>query len=415
MPRFGWASMSTMSRPSATRAAARVPDPVRAALHGDRCRRRRHHRASARGPPPYPRRRHAPAQGRDRASRSISRWRRPRRCSTSRLSTGRTPAASCRRSATERTTEGGLDVISGFTALKAIRRRARAGGHPGFDVHRALARSAEGERRTRRRRSSSCTPAPGATPWRAATPPRPTTNSAACSVAAAQTADARARMPRRPRPRLRHRARHRRPAADRRAQHRPFPHRRGDFRRPCRGGDERCAPAMAEGRASAGRHGDHRDRQRPLRHPPHRARRWTRFGERFIDRCFTEIEQRRSDRRAERAASYAKRFAAKEACAKALGTGLQRGVFWRDMGVVNLPSGQPTMRLTGGAAERLKAIMPPGTEPFIHLTHHRRARLRPGVRGHRGARRPPAGRSPLRPTPEEISIPSRCTILHATQ
>jgi holo-[acyl-carrier protein] synthase len=93
-----------------------------------------------------------------------------------------------------------------------------------------------------------------------------------------------------------------------------------------------------------------------------------RFGERFIERCFTETEQRRSDRRVARAASYAKRFAAKEACAKALGTGLRRGVFWRDMGVVNLPSGQPTMRLTGGAAERLKVILPPGTEPFIHLT-----------------------------------------------
>jgi holo-[acyl-carrier protein] synthase len=78
--------------------------------------------------------------------------------------------------------------------------------------------------------------------------------------------------------------------------------------------------------------------------------------------------KRRSDRRAARAASYAKRFAAKEACAKALGTGLRRGVFWRDMGVVNLPSGQPTMHLTGGAAERLKAILPAGTEPFIHLT-----------------------------------------------
>ena len=93
-----------------------------------------------------------------------------------------------------------------------------------------------------------------------------------------------------------------------------------------------------------------------------------RFGERFIERCFTEIERRRSDSRAGRAASYAKRFAAKEACAKALGTGLRRGVFWRDMGVVNLPSGQPTMRLTGGAAERLKAILPPGTEGFVHLT-----------------------------------------------
>jgi holo-[acyl-carrier protein] synthase len=93
-----------------------------------------------------------------------------------------------------------------------------------------------------------------------------------------------------------------------------------------------------------------------------------RYGERFIDRCFTETEQRRSDRRAMRAASYAKRFAAKEACAKALGTGLRRGVFWRDMGVVNLPSGQPTMKLTGGAAARLRTILPPGTEPVIHLT-----------------------------------------------
>ena len=93
-----------------------------------------------------------------------------------------------------------------------------------------------------------------------------------------------------------------------------------------------------------------------------------RFGERFIDRCFTQVEQRRSDGRAARAASYAKRFAAKEACAKALGTGLRRGVFWRDMGVVNLPSGQPTMKLTGGAAERLKAMLPPGTQPFIHVT-----------------------------------------------
>jgi holo-[acyl-carrier protein] synthase len=92
------------------------------------------------------------------------------------------------------------------------------------------------------------------------------------------------------------------------------------------------------------------------------------FGERFIARCFTEIERRKSDRRAERAASYAKRFAAKEACAKALGTGLRHGVFWRDMGVVNLPSGAPTMKLTGGAAERLAAIIPAGKIAFIHLT-----------------------------------------------
>ncbi len=93
-----------------------------------------------------------------------------------------------------------------------------------------------------------------------------------------------------------------------------------------------------------------------------------RYGERFVARCFTEIERKKSDRRAERAASYAKRFAAKEACAKALGTGLRHGVFWRDMGVVNLPSGQPTMKLTGGAAERLAKITPPGKTAFIHLT-----------------------------------------------
>src|SRR5271163_2561156 len=92
------------------------------------------------------------------------------------------------------------------------------------------------------------------------------------------------------------------------------------------------------------------------------------FGDRFVARCFTEIERRKSDRRATRAASYAKRFAAKEACAKALGTGLNHGVYWRDMGVVNLPSGQPTMRLTGGAAARLAELTPPGCEPFIHLT-----------------------------------------------
>ena len=93
-----------------------------------------------------------------------------------------------------------------------------------------------------------------------------------------------------------------------------------------------------------------------------------RYGERFIARCFTQTEKRRSERRAGRAASYAKRFAAKEACAKALGTGLRHGVFWRDMGVVNLPSGQPTMQLTNGAAARLAAITPAGRLAFIHLT-----------------------------------------------
>lgn len=93
-----------------------------------------------------------------------------------------------------------------------------------------------------------------------------------------------------------------------------------------------------------------------------------RFGDRFIQRIFTEIEQVKSDRRKQRAASYAKRFAAKEACSKALGTGISKGVFWRDMGVVNLPGGKPTMRLTNGAEKHLRSMMPDGYEPFIHLT-----------------------------------------------
>ncbi|MAW87155.1 MAG: holo-ACP synthase [Phyllobacteriaceae bacterium] len=93
-----------------------------------------------------------------------------------------------------------------------------------------------------------------------------------------------------------------------------------------------------------------------------------RFGQRFTDRIFTEVERAKSDRRKERAASYAKRFAAKEACAKALGTGLSGGVFWRDMGVVNLPGGKPTMNLTNGALARLNSMVPAGHRPVIHLT-----------------------------------------------
>lgn len=94
-----------------------------------------------------------------------------------------------------------------------------------------------------------------------------------------------------------------------------------------------------------------------------------RFGDRFIMRVYTEQERARAERRpAQRAATYAKRFAAKEACAKALGTGLKRGVFWRDMGVANLPSGQPTMRLTGGAAARLAQLTPAGMSPHIHVS-----------------------------------------------
>ncbi|MGL4542724.1 MAG: holo-ACP synthase [Polymorphobacter sp.] len=94
-----------------------------------------------------------------------------------------------------------------------------------------------------------------------------------------------------------------------------------------------------------------------------------RFGTRFLDRIFTAVEQAKSDRRTlTRAATYAKRFAAKEACAKALGTGFRKGVFWRDMGVVNLPSGAPTLWLTGGAAEQLARITPAGHKAQIHLT-----------------------------------------------
>jgi len=93
-----------------------------------------------------------------------------------------------------------------------------------------------------------------------------------------------------------------------------------------------------------------------------------RFGERFTRRIFTEIERAKSDKRRLRAASYAKRFAAKEACSKALGTGFRKGVFWRDLGVVNRPGGQPTMALTGGAADRLAAMVPPGMTARIDVT-----------------------------------------------
>ena len=93
-----------------------------------------------------------------------------------------------------------------------------------------------------------------------------------------------------------------------------------------------------------------------------------RHGDRFIDRIYTPAERAKAERRANRVETYAKRFAAKEACAKALGTGFRGGVFFRDMGVVNLPSGRPTMKLTGGALERLKAITPPGHEAVIDVS-----------------------------------------------
>ncbi len=93
-----------------------------------------------------------------------------------------------------------------------------------------------------------------------------------------------------------------------------------------------------------------------------------RFGERFTQRLFTDIERTRSERKVDKASSYAKRFAAKEACAKALGTGMRRGVFWKDMGVVNARSGQPTMALTGGAADRMRELVGPGRRGVLHLS-----------------------------------------------
>ncbi len=93
-----------------------------------------------------------------------------------------------------------------------------------------------------------------------------------------------------------------------------------------------------------------------------------RYGARFTDRIFTEIETKKSDKRAMRAASYAKRFAAKEACSKALGTGFRSGVFWKDMGVVNEMSGRPTMVLTGGAKAQLERLIPAGMSAKVHLT-----------------------------------------------
>jgi holo-[acyl-carrier protein] synthase len=97
-----------------------------------------------------------------------------------------------------------------------------------------------------------------------------------------------------------------------------------------------------------------------------------RHGERFLERVFTEAERAKAERRARNekmvVATYAKRFAAKEACSKALGTGIRQGVWWRDMGVVNLPGGRPTMRLTGGALARLTALTPAGFEPRIDLS-----------------------------------------------
>ncbi|WP_025898753.1 holo-ACP synthase [Sneathiella glossodoripedis] len=93
-----------------------------------------------------------------------------------------------------------------------------------------------------------------------------------------------------------------------------------------------------------------------------------RFGDRFINRIYTDVEIAKAERRRNRVETYAKRYAAKEACSKALGTGFRKGVFWRDMGVVNMPSGRPTFKLTGGALMRLQELTPEGMDAVIHLT-----------------------------------------------
>ncbi len=117
-----------------------------------------------------------------------------------------------------------------------------------------------------------------------------------------------------------------------------------------------------------------------------------RHGERFLARVFTDIERAKAERRKNRAETYAKRFAAKEACAKALGTGIRRGVWWRDMGVVNMPSGRPTMALTGGAQKRLDALTPQGPSGADRPHHHRRRPDGGGFRGHFGGAADRSGR-----------------------
>ncbi len=177
---------------------------------------------------------------------------------------------------------------------------------------------------------------------------------------------ARARGPCRARTRPADSRNHRGLPGDRRVEHRPFSHRRRDLRRHHRG---RAGDARRDG---SRRRREGNDMIIGIGSDITDIRRIEkvieRHGERFLSRIFTETERARAERRAKSTETYAKRFAAKEACAKALGTGLRAGVWWRDMGVVNLPSGRPTMRLTGGAAARLAKLTPPGHEARIDLT-----------------------------------------------
>ena len=306
----------------------RHPDPVRAAHLARRGRRRRHHRAPARGSPAHLRQRHRAPQGRADAARSISRWRRPRRCSPSRL-----------RHAAQRLLPRAGAARGAHDRGRPRRRRRRrtdsrascAISRPPASASRCSSSPTAGSDRGARPRSAptswNCTPAPTAR--------RRSTDDA--NGVAGELRPARARGALRPQarasrsmpatgsPSTRSRAvaAH---AGDRRAQHRPFPHRRGDLRRPA-GRVRRMRALMDEarrGRSSSARgRRDHRHRQRPHRHPPHRED--ARALRRALHRPHLHRDRARASRSAgaQRAASYAKRFAAKEACAKALGTGLQ--------------------------------------------------------------------------------------------
>src|SRR5260370_32218209 len=165
----------------------------------------------------------------------------------------------------------------------------------------------------------------------------------------------------RPRSQFRDRRNDRRVARDRRTQYRTLLDRGGRLFRSCRCGENHAGGHGSGPRMILGVGSDLIDVRRI-------ERTIERHGERFLERIFTPIERAKAEGRTRRIETYAKRFASKEACAKALGTGLRAGVFWRDMGVVNLSSGRPTMKLTGGALARLNAITPAGFEARIHLT-----------------------------------------------
>src|SRR6185437_12077961 len=255
-------------------------------------------------------------------------------------------------------------------AARGFHPPAERGRHPGVAVHRSRGapdRSGKASRRAGCRASyRRLLRGRGRAPLARARPhPR---SGAACR-------DARPRMPCGPRARFRNRGPDRRHPVDRRAEYRPFPCRRGNFHR-ARPRDQTHA-CLDEGSKECSARGRGRSRSSgrmilgigsDLIDIRRIERVLETYGDRFVSRIFTEEEQRRSERRANRAASYAKRYAAKEACAKALGTGFRAGVYWRDLGVVNLSSGRPTLVLSGGALKRLEAMTPAGMVADIHVS-----------------------------------------------